>query len=515
MTYGLGGRRRVRPPAPTWLLVLALLSCLGGAALAQDTVASDAQLRAVAALGGTYTLAAGTFEVFEPIEVTRDLTLIGQGGGATAILVGAGPAALRVVDGARLHLAGVDVSRLANESPSSDLIQVLDGHLELVDVRLAWAKAGGEDPMKRFGLGSALYVAGASTAALTDVTLERNGLAAIEIVDDGRVEVKGSLFVDNAYGVFITDAADVSISSSSITGSLANAIAARGHATLSVNGSEIVANGNTLEVSGLEFDAVRVGEDATATLTANSFTDNPRYALSVTGAASVLSEDNSFENNGGYEETADLYFSALLLEEGAVMESRRDRFFANHGGAIELNDEADGTFVSTTVERTGSFASVYSESSGALRFVDLTAIDNEGCVCLFGGTVTFEGGLLARNGEDAIYAEGVKSLVVTGVTIRDHAVVAVTAYETASLTITGNLFASNGAGILIGSGSRAEVMDNRIETGSSAGPAIAFHAAASGTVSGNRVRQPDPGNAIRVLDPSRVSVGGNDVADEE
>ena len=170
MTFGLGGRRRVGSSAPAWLCVSAALILLGAAALAQGTVATVEQLRTVAALGGTYTLTAATFEVFEPIEVARDLTLLGQGDGATAVLVGAGPAALRVVSGARLHLEGIAVSRLANESPSSDLIQVLDGHVELVDARLAWAKSGGEDPMKRFGLGSALYVAGTSTAVLTDVS---------------------------------------------------------------------------------------------------------------------------------------------------------------------------------------------------------------------------------------------------------------------------------------------------------------------------------------------------------
>jgi len=515
VTFGLGGRRRVGSSAPAWLCVSAALILLGAAALAQGTVATVEQLRTVAALGGTYTLTAATFEVFEPIEVARDLTLLGQGDGATAVLVGAGPAALRVVSGARLHLEGIAVSRLANESPSSDLIQVLDGHVELVDARLAWAKSGGEDPMKRFGLGSALYIAGTSTAVLTGVTLERNGLAAVEIVDDARVEVVGSRFVNNAYGVFVTDAASVTLSSSSMVDSIANAIAARGRATVAVAGSEFVANGSTLEAGGLEFDAVRVDEEATVTFAGNAFRDNPRYALSVTGSASVYSEDNTFENNGGYEESTDLYFSALLLEESAVLESNRDRFLANPGGAIELNDEADGTFIATTVERTGSFASIYSESSGTLRFVELTAVDNKGCVCLFAGTVTFEGGLLARNGDDAIYAEGVESLVVTGVTIREHAVVAVTAYETASVTISGNTLEENGAGILIGPGSTAQVTDNRITAGASAGPAIAFHEAAGGVVSDNRVRQPGSVGAIAIGDPARVSADGNDVADPE
>src|SRR5690606_35994095 len=107
---GSGERRRPGRSALTWLRRLTVVALLGGAAAAQDTVATVAQLRTVAALGGTFTVAAGTFEVMEPIEVTRDLELIGQGASATVFGVGAAPVGLRVTNDATVRMVGFGFS---------------------------------------------------------------------------------------------------------------------------------------------------------------------------------------------------------------------------------------------------------------------------------------------------------------------------------------------------------------------------------------------------------------------
>jgi hypothetical protein len=482
-----GARRAPVPATPALLLVLCLAGLGGVRAQGGDEVASVEALRAAAAAGGTHRLAATTFELVGALRVDVDLTLIGAGAEATVLRLdpaGAG-SGVRVAPGALLRLEGLGLTYVGTDG--GDVLRVDDGRVDLVDVVVADGRiAPSDDPWRPYGVGTGFVLRGSAHGTVTGGAFERNALAAVEVGQDAVLEVDGVRFEGNAVGVFADARTTVSIAACAFSGHSGNALHVRGSATATVSATSFTGDGRveTAELEG--FDAVRVGDDARVAFEDVLWRDHPRFALSLFGQAQVTSRGGRFEANGGVYEDLGMYYSAILVEDGASLALDGDVLDGNTGGAIEAVGSSTVVAQGVTVARTGTFANVYVGGTASVRFQGGDVFENEGAMfATEDGSLTIRGGRVRDGAGIGIQAVGRSRLSVEATEVTDHLEYGIAVMEDATAVVRDAFVAGNRSGIVAFDRSRLRAERNVVASNERSG--IGFLDASSGEAAGNRV----------------------------
>lgn len=494
-------RRRVGRPAGMMLLFV-----LGGALsmapaqgqVAAATITTVEELRAAVAAGGVHVLAAAGFLIDEPLTATRDLTLIGAAATgaaaeATVLRVRRAAAGLIVSAGASVRLEGIDFDGVVSGTIAADgardpgeghdLIRVLDGRLEIAGGSFTRARYGPADDVKAYGRGSAVFVAGASTASIAGADLSDNQLAAVEVTGDGAVTIAASVLSGNLYGVFVEESGSLELLGSEIRGHRGAALIVRGSADAEVVGNEFIANGSAPGAGQPGSDGVRFGDSAVVRLSDNDLSGSPRYALSLYGGASVTSTGNSFSSNGGLVAAEGVERSALLVEDDAVMLSYEDVFSDNPGGAIEVFGRGRLELEGVQVLGNASVASVYAADDGVVVLRDAEVAANSGPVMAVGSAhLTIKGGSYRTSLAEAVLVVDDASLTLEEAELSDNVGYAVRVLDGAVAEIVAPLVTRNGGGIVFADRARGSVRGGHFV--GNEGEPVEFRDDASGAVSG-------------------------------
>ncbi|MBX3095216.1 MAG: right-handed parallel beta-helix repeat-containing protein [Cryobacterium sp.] len=465
------------------------------------------ELRAAVAAGGVHTLSAASFLLDEPLIASRDLTLVGSG---TTVTTGRGAGApasvlrvrwatagLIVVEGASVRIEGVHLDGVVSGTFSSDgtrdhgdgldLIRVLHGRLEVVGSHLTRARLGPPDSEKVYGRGSAIYVAGASTARVVDSVFSDNQLAALEAICSASLEVTDSRLAGNLNGVFAEGTVQLALHGNAFQDHTGSALILRGATVATISGNTLSGNGSSPDTGRPGADGVRIGDRAVVELSDNRFDGSPRYAVSIYGSARVTSVDNLFANSGGYIETDGFERSALLVEDDAVMFSSGDAFVENPGGGIEVFGNAHLELTNAEIRRNGSFASMYLGDAATALLIEVVVTDNDGSVTVVDSAhLTVRGGSYATSNTDAIYVAGFASLTLSGAELRNNRGFGVSVSDSASAEVDQAVVAGNRGGITFLDGAQGSVTNSRF-MGNTAGRALVYRLDADVTVEGNVV----------------------------
>ncbi|HET8984442.1 MAG TPA: right-handed parallel beta-helix repeat-containing protein, partial [Trueperaceae bacterium] len=281
----------------------------------QTTAISEAQLFEAAAAGGSLVLPAGQIVLSRPLVITRDFRLSGAGPEDTTIQYAGSGAAVRIVGGASVNFDNLRIDASGSSEVGAfgaDLIQVLDGRLVLDRIYLSGARYAAPDDLKPYGYGSALFVAGSSTATVTGTLFQFNELVAVEVTGAASVDLRQTSFDRNVHGAFAEQDAVLTVIDSLFVATEESALSVRGRVTATISSNTFSVNGVDPATNHADFDALRFGEEATVSLRDNLIEGNPRYALSLFGTAAVTAAGNTYRSNGGHDEVADVIRSTLL-----------------------------------------------------------------------------------------------------------------------------------------------------------------------------------------------------------
>jgi hypothetical protein len=485
----LARRARARRPvaALATLVVVGWAVTWGTAAAQGSALATGEALRAAVAAGGTYELAAGTFELGGPWRIEGDLTLVGAGAEATTVVVDAAGtgAGIVVAPGAALRLEGLGLALAGPEG--ADLLRVDGGRLELVGAVLTGARfAATDDPGRPYGVGTGLVLRDDAEAQVEGGAFLDHALGAIEVGDDAVLEVDGTRFEANATGVFADGRAKVTIRGSDFSDHSGNALHVRGEAAATVAASTFVRDGQ-VEVDGAEgFDAVRVGGDARVAFEGVAWFDHPRFALSLYGRAHVTSRGGRFEGNGGVYEALGRYYSAVLVDEEATLELVADVLHGHAGGAIEAIGRATVSMEDVTVSDTGTYASVYVGDAADVRIVGGDVVGNAGALFAIGdGSLTLRGVSVRDGGGIGVQAVERARLLVESSEVRDHGDFGIALLDEAFAVVRDTVVSGNRSGIAAFGASRLRAERNVVTANERTG--IAFLGASAGEARDNEI----------------------------
>lgn len=229
-------------------------------------------------VGSTLELAAGTYELQDPLLLLRGVTLRGASRDTTVLTSASGEGVLLVLTGAPTAVEGVELRR-TGEEPGAVVLAGPSSRLTLTGVRVTGARA--EDD----GSGGAGVLLAPSDQPLADEGLQRattlrlvgsellgNESAGVVVAAGHRAEVDGTLVsAAGQCGICFLDRSDGVVSGSTLTDNAVGLLAA--------GTARPALTGNT--VRGGEV-GVQLGERAEPVLTGNEVTSSARAAVIVT-----------------------------------------------------------------------------------------------------------------------------------------------------------------------------------------------------------------------------------------
>jgi len=483
----------------------------GSGAAPPATPISESRLIEAAAAGGSLVLPAGSIVLSRPLVITRDFELSGAGPEDTTIQYTGSGTVVRIEGGASVSL---DNLRIDASEPSeanafgTDLIQVLDGQLALARIYLSGARNGAPDDLKAYGYGSGLYVTGSSTATVTGTLFQFNELVALEVTGSATVELRQTSFDRNVHGAFAEQDAILTVTDSLFAGTEESALSVRGRATATIKSNTFSANGVDAETGYADFDALRFGDEATVSLLGNLIEGNPRYALSLYGTADVRAQANTYRNNGGLDEAADMVRSALLLEDASRYVSDGDQFLDNPGGAMEVIHDSSMLLTAPTITGNGSYASAWFDDAAEVVLIGATVTGNEGGLFVRGeATLFLERGTFTTTGGDAIDASGSSAVTAVEASFDGNDGAGIYAYGNAKATVLRTTLQSNLAGLVASETATLEVEGSTFTGNRGAG--VLFLDSTSGAVRSS-VFQGNGGLAIDVRPMATVTQAANE-----
>lgn len=453
---------------PTRLLValtVAVLMAFQGAQ-SQAVIDNLEDLFEAARTGGSYTLAAGVYELPETLVIDTQFELLGAGVAKTLIVVGNTPVGIGVDVGETVRLAGISI---VGYGGGGDIMHVVDGRLKLEDCALSSAvRVEVERNGASFTFGTALYVTGDSSVTVDNCAFVENGLTAIEAGDTSRVEIHNSYFESNAWGVYAEDAANLVLTGNEFLNNSANAVQFRSDVVATAEGNVFDGNGNYAPDPTQRFDGLRFLDNARVAFRNNEVRNSPAAALAVEDTASVEASNNIFEGNGGYYEDSDLTYQAILLAGAASLVMTEDVLRGNPGGAFEVYERARLELNSVSVEGNGSWVHTYVVDESVLVVVGSSFLNNEGTMYLDDmATATISDSEFTGSHDHGLGATGSAVVNVTGSRFADNTLVGVGFYQGASGSLTGSSIANNGTGLVL-EGERQPHLDANVFIGNGA-----------------------------------------------
>ncbi len=325
--------------------------------IAQTPISSSSELVQALTNGGTYTLAAGTYELSEKITVTTDLSLTGAGPTETHI-VSSTPLALIVVDGAEtVYFDGINFEYQGSEG--SDVVDIKDASFEIINSRFAGGvySEPAEDDEDGLYYGSGLYLYGNAEGSISNSIFENNQQDGVHLEQEARVAISDSVFDANDGAIAAFDTTQVTATNNQIRNNggpdKLSAVYAEGTAVLGFNDNQfennsggavfilgaayLSASGNTVSSSGTEYAAFTAGEEATMALIDNQFSQNEAGAIYAYDKAVLQVTNNIFTANSTNNPDLSL-LSAITLAGESQADLVENQLSQNEGGAIYAYD---------------------------------------------------------------------------------------------------------------------------------------------------------------------------------
>lgn len=366
------------------------------AALSELTIGPDDVLPsalATLAPSATLTLAAGVYEVAEPLVTTTELTIVGAGSADTIIRSSATDAALAVADGS-LELQQLTVEHVGGEVASVVISFARPLHLD--NVRLAGARTDSDG-----GGGTGLVVTdvvstadGASSVAgatimISESELVDNEVAGAAISADVAITVAGSRFGDNGVcGLCLFDAVRGTVTGTTFEGNTIG-LQVSDSASPVVTGSSATGNGVGIvvgdssmpELAGNQIAenteaGIELQGESTAEVRTNTIAAHP-VAIVVNGAAAPTIDTNTLDGGavgiqlGGSSRGTVTGNRLTNVEAGLVAADATTATFSGNqinGGRVGL--EANGTaapvFEDNTIDGVTLAGLVYLDSAAGV-----------------------------------------------------------------------------------------------------------------------------------------------------
>ncbi|TVR92279.1 MAG: right-handed parallel beta-helix repeat-containing protein [Trueperaceae bacterium] len=442
-------------------LVLALLLC---AAFAQTAIESVDDLVAAFASGGEYRIAPGTYALDGSLDVAGALSIVGSGPDDVTIEASGGPIAVRVGEGARLHLEGL---RLVWAGDSAgDLVVVRNGHVVLRGVDLGLAKAGTvepADPWRPAGHGTALVLQGRAEADVEDTRIIRNENAAIEVLGTSALRLATSQVGDNHRGIIAVQEARIDVRGSTFLDQFAQAIVLLDDAQATLTDSGFGGNGVLDVERGMWLEAIRVVDQARATFRGGIVRDSPVSAIAASGTAEVVIDGTLLEANGDGLEDGSRRWAAVVVMDEARVAVQRATVRGSLGGAFEVRQAGTLVIEDSTVAANGAFGHTRVSDQGTLVIQGSRFLGNEGSVFVHGDArAAIHGSELLDGASSGVTIGEAASVDIVGNTIAGHVARGVWIDGDASADLTDNTITGNEMGLWMTGAATAFVTENRV-----------------------------------------------------
>lgn len=471
------------------VLLLALLTMLGAWAAAQGAVIDSVEsLVAAFATGGDYRIAPGSYAVDVGLEAAGTLRIVGDDRDRVLIESWGVPIAVRVHEGASLHLEGLRLVSLG-DGPS-DLIVVRQGDLTLRGVDLGFARAGTidpPDPWRSGGHGSAVVGQGSAVLAVEDSRVTLSGNTAFEMLGTSTLRLDGVMIVDNQRGLMAGEEARIDVTDTLFLDQVAQAVMLFDDVRASFVDTGFGGNGAFDPDRQRFLEAIRVVDRASATFRGGVLRDSPTTGLGVGGAAEVVVDGMLIEGNGTVLDDGSRRWSAVFVTGDGRMAVQRSTLQRNGGGAFDVRGGATLVIEDATVAANGSFAHTTATEGATLVMQGSRVVDNEG----------------------AMFVTGSARAVIDATVIVDGATSGVVIGESARVEVTGSTIAGHAArGVWIDGDASVDLIDNTID-GNEMG--LWMTGAATAVVNHNRIRSNRHSGAV-LLEATRGAFARNEIA---
>jgi len=445
-------------------IVLAL-ALLAATANAQTSIASVDDLVAAVANGGEYTMAPGIYALGATLDVSGTLSITGSGPDDVIIEASGGPIAVRVGEGARLHLEGVRLV-WTGDTPG-DLIVVRHGHATLRSVDLGMAKAGTvepADPWRPAGHGSALVLQGESEAVVEGARIARSENAAIELLGTSTLRLDASQVVDNHRGIIAVEQARIDVTGATFLDQFAQVVVLLDDAHATFLDSGFGGNGVLDVERGMWLEAIRVVDQARATFRGGIVRGSPVSAIAASGNAEVVIDGTLLEANGDGLEDGSRRWAAVVVMDEARVAVQRATVRGSLGGAFEVRQAGTLVIEDSTVAANGAFGHTRVSDQGTLVIQGSRFVGNDGSVFVHGAARAAIYDSELRDGASSGVTIGESASVdIVGNTIAGHALRGVWIDGDASADLTDNTITGNEMGLWMTGAATAFVTENRLD----------------------------------------------------
>ena len=457
---GVGRARAVR----AWRAAIVVALVLAGGAHAQTSIEDVDDLRAAAARGGEYRIAPGTYALDATLDVVGTLSIVGSGPAEVLLEASGGPIAIRVGEGARLHLEGIGLTWVG-DGPG-DLVVVRHGHVTLRDVGLGFARAGtveSADPWRPGGHGSALVLQGQAEADVEDATIARNGNVAIEMLGSSTLRLADARVVENHRGLIAVEAARVDVQGTVFLDQFAQGIVLTDDAQATFRATGFGGNGRLDVEQGVWLEAIRLVDRARASFLGGVLRDSPTSGIAAAGSAEVIIDGMRLEANGGVLEDESRRWAAVFVTDEARVAVHDATVRGNLGGAFDVRSSGVLAIENSTIEANGAFGHTRVSDQGRLAVRGSRFVANDGAVFVHGNArAAIHDSELLDGGSSGVAVGESASVDVVGSIIAGHAGRGVWIDGDASVDLTDNTIAGNEMGVWLTGAATAFVTENRI-----------------------------------------------------
>ena len=442
-------------------------------AFAQQEITTVAELERLAPLGGEYRLAAGTYELSEPLLLTKGLTLLGAGIGKT-IVTSSSPLYLISIEGNdSFKLDGISFEYKGSEG--SEVLQIEDASFEISNSSFS---GGVFAKIEDSWYGDGLWVHGNAKGTVSNSIISNNALNAIALEDRAILTISDSQVTNN--GIDKNGSAIYATNDSEIV-LLSNIINNHHYGSFFIVGNaKVTANSNTITNSGEVYEAIIAQENTELTLTENIIKDNPLGAISLFNKARAVVSSNELTNNGNSE------YSSIFTGDQSSLELINNNIYSDWGlwfsvdskvvakrniidnskatdfAAVTITDNANLDLSKNEI-RNGAEWAVYATDNSQVVLSQNTIEDN------FGGVIADANAKLR--------------LVVNK--IRNNQGHGVRLSEDSSAYISANTITKNRSGIVLFNQARADIIANNLSENNRTGLGVLDTAGAD--ISNNKI----------------------------
>ncbi len=494
-------------------LSLAIISL----SLAQQEITTVAELERLAPLGGEYRLAAGTYELTEPLLLTKDLTLLGAGIGET-IVSGSSPFYVISIESSE-YFKFDGISFEYRGTGGSEVVEIADASFEFSNCSIKGAIYSHENDLY---YGDGLHVYKNAHGTVNNCLFENNESNGISLEHTASLAVENSKLMNNATAVAVFEDNSFSIKDSVFLNNGSedgSAIYAEGNSELLIDNnlfdgnlfgafyfignSKITAITNTIKNSGDTYVAVTASENADLKFEENTISDNPLGSFSIFDNAKLLATSNNLRNNGNQE------FSSIYSEAEAQIELIKNISSADWGWWFSGNSKliAKGNVIDKS-QSEGFAAITFTDSASAELSKNeirngldwaVFATNNSQAVLLQNIIEDNIGGIqLGAEANVRLLVNKIRNNVEHGVYILDDS----TAY------ISANTISNNRSGIVISDNAKADIIENKIIDNKKSG--IGFLGNSDGSALSNNISG-NAWNGIIVGDSANAKISANQI----